>query len=198
MRLSDESGINCSGAAQGHNLLLELTHEASGASESIVLNDFYTADENTYQQGRIQYQLTNLQEGKYHARVTAWDAVNNKGTEEFTFDVVLNQNARVENLLNYPNPFTEATAFYLDVTSNEQPVEVLIQIFSVDGQLVRTLRHYDPTRQGRIGPIYWDGTDSYGRRIARGVYFYRAKVHFCKTKDLDPRSVERYEKLVLL
>lgn len=198
VRLSDESGINCSGAAQGHNLLLELTHEASGASESVVLNDFYTADENTYQQGRIQYQLTNLQEGKYHARVTAWDAVNNKGTEEFTFDVVLNQNARVENLLNYPNPFTEATAFYLDVTSNEQPVEVLIQIFSVDGQLVRTLRHYDPTRQGRIGPIYWDGTDSYGRRIARGVYFYRAKVHFCKTKDLDPRSVERYEKLVLL
>lgn len=198
VQLSDPSGINCTGAGQGHDLLLELTHEPSGAVERVSLNDYYTANEDTYQQGKVRYQLSNLKEGKYSARVTAWDAVNNKGEGELAFEVLLNQNARVENLLNYPNPFTNGTSFYLDVTSNEQPVEVLIQIFSVDGQLVRSLRHYDPSRQGRIGPIYWDGTDSFGRRVARGVYFYRAKVHFRKTNDLDPRSVERYEKLVLL
>lgn len=198
VQLSDQSGINCTGAGQGHDLLLELTHEPTGAVERVALNDYYTANEDTYQQGKVRYQLSNLQEGKYTARVTAWDAVNNKGGGELAFEVLLNQNARVENLLNYPNPFTQGTSFYLDVTSNEQPVEVLIQIFSVDGQLVRSIRHYDPSRQGRIGPIYWDATDSFGRRVARGVYFYRAKVHFRKTNDLDPRSVERYEKLVLL
>lgn len=198
VQLSDQSGINASGAGQGHDLLLELTHVSSGKVERVALNDYYTADENTYQRGTVRYQLTNLQEGKYSARVTAWDAVNNKGAADFSFEVLHNQNARVENLLNYPNPFTRSTAFYLDVTSNEQPIEVLIQIFTVDGQLVRSIRHYDFSRQGRVGPIYWDGTDSFGRRVARGVYFYRAKVHFRKTNDLDARSVERYEKLVVL
>ena len=197
VKLSDASGINSSGAAQGHDLLLELTHEG-GETERIVLNDFYVADEDTYQQGQIRYQLSNLQEGKYRARVIAWDAVNNKGGGECDFEVTLSKDARVENLLNYPNPFTSSTSFYLDVTSSEQPIEVLIQIFSVDGQLVRTLRHVDVSRQGRVGPIFWEGTDSYGRRVARGVYFYRAKVFFREVNGVEARSVERYEKLVIL
>lgn len=197
VRLSDASGINCSGAAQGHDLHLALTREG-GETVHTVLNEYYVADEGTYKEGEVRYQLSNLEEGRYAARVTAWDAVNNRGVGELSFEVVSARHARIENLLNYPNPFTVGTSFYLDVTTNEQPAEVLIQVFSVDGQLVRTLRHFDFSRQGRIGPIYWDGMDSHGRRVARGVYFYRVKVLLRATKDIEERIVERYDKLVVL
>ena len=63
---------------------------------------------------------------------------------------------------------------------------------------MRTLRHVDVSRQGRVGPIFWEGTDSYGRRVARGVYFYRAKVFSREVNGVEARSVERYEKLVIL
>ncbi|HIE27446.1 TPA: c-type cytochrome [Candidatus Poribacteria bacterium] len=75
-------------------------------------------------------------------------------------------------LQNYPNPFNPETwiPYQLQEDSN-----VTIHIYTVAGQLVRTLRlGYKPagiyTSQQRAA--YWDGRDSTGQRVSSGVYFY--------------------------
>jgi len=69
---------------------------------------------------------------------------------------------------NYPNPFNPKTtiAFTLDRSG---PVK--LQVFDVQGRLVRTLVNEIRT----AGPyrIDWDGKDNAGRTAAAGLYMYR-------------------------
>lgn len=69
---------------------------------------------------------------------------------------------------NYPNPFNPSTriAYYLP-----QSARVSIQIFDVRGQLVRNLL------ETQMPPgdfdIDWNGSDSQGKPVSSGIYFYR-------------------------
>ncbi len=71
---------------------------------------------------------------------------------------------------NYPNPFNPNTTISFDLAAEG---EVDLRIFNLRGQLVQTLCH---SSLG-IGHhrLIWDGTDSTGRKVSSGVYFYRLK-----------------------
>ena len=76
---------------------------------------------------------------------------------------------------NYPNPFNPETwiPYELSEASN-----VRIEIYSLSGQLVRTLDlgYKKPdfyTR--REGAAYWDGRNGEGEKVASGIYFYTIK-----------------------
>ena len=75
-------------------------------------------------------------------------------------------------LSNYPNPFNPETwiPYQLSEASN-----VRVSIYSVDGKLVRTLRlghQLAGIYQSRSRAAYWDGRNSFGERVASGLYFY--------------------------
>ena len=97
-------------------------------------------------------------------------------------------------MLNYPNPFTESTAFYFEHNRPNDILNVLIQIFSISGKLVKTIED-ENIQPGslRIGPIYWNGKDDFGDNIGRGTYVYKVRV-----KTASGESTEKYEKLVIL
>jgi flagellar hook assembly protein FlgD len=100
----------------------------------------------------------------------------------------------ISHLLNYPNPFTDNTAFYFEHNQPFTDLNILIQIYSPSGKLVKTIHHQESTASGfRIGPIQWDGKDDFGSRIGRGVYFYRLRVITSNGK-----STEQQQKMVLL
>jgi hypothetical protein len=65
-----------------------------------------------------------------------------------------------------PNPFTQGTVISYQMAAAGQ---VSIEIYNVEGQLVRTL----VSGGAEAGPhsILWNGKDDYGRMAARGVYF---------------------------
>lgn len=67
---------------------------------------------------------------------------------------------------NYPNPFSEQTTirFFLPVTT-----EVSTRVYSITGQLVRTL---SDTRTFQAGhhQLYWDGRNDDEQAVASGVY----------------------------
>jgi hypothetical protein len=67
-----------------------------------------------------------------------------------------------------PNPFTEATVISYSTPSS---AGVAIGIYDVNGRLVQTVQ----SGQVEAGThqVTWDGTDSSGSRVARGVYFCR-------------------------
>lgn len=71
---------------------------------------------------------------------------------------------------NYPNPFNPTTTISM---SMERSADISLKIYNSLGQAVRTLH------EGRL-PVgehtfVWDGADSFGQRVASGVYFYRAE-----------------------
>ena len=75
-------------------------------------------------------------------------------------------------LQNYPNPFNPETWIPYQLAED---ADVSINIYSVSGKLVKTL-HLGQKRAGfymkKSKSAYWDGTDSFGEKVASGVYFY--------------------------
>lgn len=189
--LTDSSGINTTGAGIGHDLTATLINENQ---TTYTLNDFYTADLDSYQKGRVEYQLSELPLGPQTLRVKAWDVYNNSAEAEIQFTVQSDAKFSISHVLNYPNPFTERTAFYFEHNQPYEDIDVTIQIFSPSGKLVKTIVHYHPASPSyRIGPLEWDGLDDFGDRIGRGVYFYRVRA-----RASNGLSAEKHQKLVIL
>lgn len=120
------------------------------------------------------------QDGFYMLRVQAKDISNNlSGKNDFkiTFKIVLE--STITEIFNYPNPFSTSTRFVFTLTGSETPDEMMIQIMTVTGKIVRTLTLDDmgPIHIGKnISSFAWDGTDMFGDRLANGVYFYKVVV----------------------
>jgi flagellar hook assembly protein FlgD len=116
-------------------------------------------------------------------------------SSEATIDFVVSSSAsiKIEHLLNYPNPFTNQTAFYFEHNQANNNLEVMIQIFTISGILVKTIETQLTNNAFNSGPIAWDGTDDYGDKIGRGTYIYKVKV-----MNSLGETAEEFEKLVIL
>ena len=186
----DENGINTVGNGIGHDIVAILDDDTQNP---IVLNDFYEAAIDSFQRGTVRYPMSNLSPGTHKLTLTAWDVFNNPSTSELEFVVAENENIRIENVLNYPNPFTTATEFHLDHNQPGQLLDVRIQVFTISGKLVKTIDHEEIPTGFKISPIGWDGRDDFGDRIGRGVYVYHIRV-----RNIFGEVAEKFEKLVLL
>ena len=75
-------------------------------------------------------------------------------------------------LPNYPNPFNPETWIPYQLS---EPAVVTLNIYSVNGVLVRTLALGQTPAgiyQSRSRAAYWDGKNDVGERVASGIYFY--------------------------
>jgi hypothetical protein len=197
VRLSDDNGINVVGNSIGHDLEAVLDEQTQNA---IVLNDFFTAALDDYRKGEARYPLADLSEGTHRIRVKAWDIANNASEGYTEFIVAGSEGIALQQVLNYPNPFTDYTCFQFDHNFANQPIEALIQIYTISGRLVKTISQslFSDGSLRQDDCIPWDGRDDYGDRLARGVYLYKVKI---RTTLAGAQSIEgesTFEKLVLL
>jgi len=188
--VQDSSGINTLGTAIGHNIVATLDQNND---ESIELNDHYQANLDSYQKGQITYQFSNIEEGEHELTLKLWDNVNNSSESQIDFIVAQDAKLAIKHLLNYPNPFTTNTGFYFEHNQPSGEIEVLIQILTVSGKLVKTIETSINSTGYRVGPIDWDGKDDFGDNIGRGVYFYRVKL-----RTEDGKTANKFQKLVIL
>ena len=72
-------------------------------------------------------------------------------------------------------------------------MNVLIEVFTITGKLVKTINTVSNTEGFRNAPIPWDGRDDFGDRLATGTYVYKVSVKN-PTGDTDMK----FEKLVIL
>jgi hypothetical protein len=186
----DSTGINSAGAGIGHDITATIDEDLS---KQYVLNDLYAAETGSYQKGTLRFQLPNLTEGMHVIDIKAWDVANNSSTQRINFRVVKDQELSLANVYNYPNPFTSRTTFMFEHNRPGDLLQVNIRIYSVAGNLVKTIRQTINTTGNRSFEIEWDGTDHFGRKIGRGVYIYDLDVK-------DSRGMKRSarQKLVLL
>jgi hypothetical protein len=116
-------------------------------------------------------------DGEYELIVQGRDRNGNaSGSSEYRVLFQVVTKPMISDLFNYPNPFSTSTAFVFTVTGAEPPRDLRIQILTVTGRIVReiTAAEIGPVRIGRnLTQFRWDGTDTFGQKLANGVYLYR-------------------------
>ena len=189
--LQDDSGINITGLSIGHDLTARLNHD----NKKIVLNNFFQSEMNDYKKGSFRYPLSGLDPGKYTVTVEAWDVFNNKSERSLDFLVIDENNTELRNVFNYPNPFTSRTSFMFEHDIPDSSLDILIQIFSMSGKLVKTIEHSTYSPGFNIAGIEWDGNDDWGARLGNGVYVYKIKVF---SPEYNIQRESKFAKLVII
>lgn len=158
----DKSGINITGEI-GHKIMLIVD-----GKEKVDVTEYFQYDEGSYLRGRLFYPLSSLEEGEHELILKVWDNANNSSTQSLVFRVVPGGELRIEEVLNYPNPFSSSTHFTFQLN---QDAEVEIKVFTVDGRLIRRIDGI--LGEAGFNMILWDGRDEEGDELANGVYLYK-------------------------
>lgn len=198
VKLEDDNGINVVGNSVGHDLAGILD---ANSQNTYILNDFYEAALDDYTKGEVRYPLYSLADGRHAIKVQAWDISNNPAEGFTEFIVVSSAEVALKHVLNYPNPFTTSTCFMFEHNQSGVEMDVMVQIYTASGRLIKTLEErINPTgyRLGSGNCIQWDGRDDYGDPLAKGVYLYKVRVKSANTGDTVMEGESNYEKLVIL
>ena len=193
-KLSDDYGINVSKSKIGHEIISTLNQDASTEK---IMNDFYISDKDNYKKGEVKYQMDKLEAGDYTLKLRAWDIANNKAEAEVSFIVSNSEQNSITHVLNYPNPFTTATSFMFEFDSQNNTIEAQIDIFTVAGKLIKTIREPLSPNGKRFQTGIWDGKDAYGDQLAKGIYIYKVKIYQSLLKE-NKVVTSDFQKLVLL
>jgi hypothetical protein len=188
--VSDANGINTVGNGIGHDITSTLDDDNS---QITVLNEYYEADIDSFQSGKVKYPFKDLPEGRHTLKLKVWDVYNNSSEARTEFVVASSAELALDHVLNYPNPFTTHTKFMFEHNHPYSQLRAQIQIFTVSGKLVKTLDRLIDTEGYRSDEIEWNGLDDYGDRIGRGVYLYKVRI-----MTNEGESAEKFEKLVIL
>lgn len=126
---------------------------------------------------KIIYNSHFIQDGTYTLSVQATDKSNNlSGNSDYRVQFEVINESSITHLMNYPNPFSTSTRFVFTLTGSEIPDDMIIQIMTVTGKVVREITESElgPIRIGKnITEYAWDGKDEFGDQLANGVYLYR-------------------------
>ncbi|MEN8225004.1 MAG: type IX secretion system sortase PorU [Bacteroidota bacterium] len=171
--LFDEHGISFTGNGIGRDITLILDDDPESA---VVLNSVFDPDMDNYHSGWLSYPLSGLEDGLHTLTLKAWDNMNNVSEKTIQFEVNVNGPVKLTRVYNYPNPFHDVTYFVFDHNKAGSNFDIELRIFNVNGQHVRTIRHFSAAEGLSISPIEWDGRDEGGRKLGNGIYIYRMYV----------------------
>ncbi|MFT7344756.1 MAG: hypothetical protein ACI9XP_001344 [Lentimonas sp.] len=129
--------------------------------------------------------------GMYTLLVQGSDKSGNlSGDFEYRISFEVIRESTITYLMNYPNPFSTSTRFVFTLTGSEIPDDMIIQIMTVSGRVVReiTESEFGPIYIGRnISEYAWDGRDEFGDPLANGVYLYNVRIKV-RGEDIEHRN----------
>ncbi|MBN2030480.1 type IX secretion system sortase PorU [bacterium] len=179
--LDDKSGVNITGEI-GHKMILTLDGQVKTD-----VTEYFQYEEGSYLGGRLIYRLSDLENGIHELSFKVWDNANNSSTQTIVFEVVSRGDLKIDDVLNYPNPFETSTHFTFKLS---QGADVEIKIFTVDGQLIRVMD--DILGEPGLNVIFWDGRDDVGDELANGVYLYKVIAQtYVDGKKLSKEEINR-------
>ncbi len=168
LRLTDETGINTSGAGIGHTLEGIIDDDLENP---IDFTDAFLGDIDAGgTSGEVRYNFYNFAPGEHTIKIKAWDVFNNPSEKETDFTVVEGDGLTVRNIVNYPNPFSGSTYFTFQHNLSE-PIDVIINIYTVYGRKIKEIKEFGIA--DRFVKIYWDGRDEDYGELANGTYLYK-------------------------
>jgi len=195
VNLKDENGINVTGNSIGHDLTAVLDEDRQN---SIVLNDFYEASLDDFTSGLVTFPFANLEEGLHTIDIKAWDVANNSSETRIEFVVTNDETEALRRIYNYPNPFNDNTCFQFEHNFVNQDIDVRVEIYTVKGQLVKTLQKSVKPSGSLSRDLKWDGKDDFGDPLASGIYVYRVIVNSIERSGAFETTHSDLQKLVIL
>jgi len=171
--IKDSGGINTTGSGIGHDLTGYLDNDPVN---SMILNSYFENDFNNYKEGTVSYSLSGLTPGSHSLTLKAWDNFNNSTVKTILFQVVTGEKFLLTNLLNYPNPFFGETKISLEHNRPDNELNVTINIFSIDGRIIKIIKTKVVAAGYILPPVIWDGNDEGGKRAGRGMYPYTVTI----------------------
>ena len=182
--ISDTNGINTVGNGIGHDLKLVID---DNPYTSFTLNEFFEAETNSYQAGRVRFKLPQMQPGKHTLTFHAWDLLNNSSQATLEFEVVPGLKPVIAGVRNYPNPVKTETTFVVEHDRPEVILETQVDIYDLAGRRLYT------KKQNSADNLKWDVTDDTGNRVKPGMYLYNISV-----KTTNSKFTSKANKIIVL
>jgi len=168
--LEDESGINTSGSAIGHDITMTIDNNTD---KIYILNDYFQSEKDSYKNGKVVYQLPALEDGEHILKFKAWDLANNSTEKSVKFTVA--SALSIKKLIAYPNSFGEFTDIITGHNRFGEKMTVDIEFFSQQGILVDQIKTETSSSGFATLPIRWNpGLNNH--KPAPGIYHYRVRL----------------------
>lgn len=167
----DESGISLGNSQIGQSLTAQLDE---GKLNNLA--DFYVSDIDNFRNGTIEYPLFDLTEGPHQITVRGTDVFNNTNTASLPFVVSKDGILALKSVFNYPNPFDNQTTFRFEHNRAGDRLEVLVEVYSNQGNLVRTLEWIVEEGTSVVDGLTWNGNTDNQLPLQSGIYLYRIRV----------------------
>lgn len=168
--LNDDFGISCTGQSLGRDLVLTIDNNQNN---SIIVNDFFDLNVDTYKNGSLAYQLEGLEKGWHQINLKAWDLLNNSSEKSIDFYVDDQAQIVLSEVINYPNPFLNETNFGFIHNKNGSILNVKIMIYDIHGRFIGSIDKNLSSEGSQIAPLTWNGCNQNGSKINPGVYTYQ-------------------------
>lgn len=188
-KLSDKSGINISSFGTGNSILAKLDD-----GEEFVLNDYYTADINSFKRGTLKFPITYLEKGEHRIVLKAWDTYNNSSEAEINFTVADPNSVVIYDLSNYPNPFNNTTNFRFEHNRSGENIAVKLDIISPIAGTVFSADFNIENSPSIVDLYEWNGENTFGQKLDGGIYVYRVTLRSIR----DGAKNQEYKKLILI
>ena len=188
-QLSDDSGINISSYGIGNTMMATLDDNAI-----YEVNEYFTASKDNFKKGTLLFPLEELEIGKHTIILKVWDNFNNPAIASIDFVVSESTGIEVQELSNYPNPFSESTIIQFIHSRPGEDLEVSLAIFNLTGQVVQTMNFSIPESQYQVALTEWDGSDVRGTKLNNGIYLIKVLVRSLA----DGSKNEQFAKLIIL
>jgi hypothetical protein len=188
-RIFDGSGINISSEPTGNEITASIDD-----GEIIILNNYYSAELNTYKKGSLNFPLDGLEKGKHTLTLSASDTYNNRKVNSVDFVVTDGVQIQVEEFSNYPNPFNESTTLEFTHTRPGEDLEAFVTIYDLVGNVILNSNYDITSSQYRVTLGEWNGKSANGTKLGSGVYVGKVSVRSL----LDGSKNEQFTKLIIL
>ncbi|MBU6122438.1 putative type IX secretion system sortase PorU2 [Hymenobacter siberiensis] len=181
IQLNDEDKFRHITDASFFTVLLQRPGQTVPAVLDVNSNSFhFSVDQTNGSVAKLTYEPGKtgpLPDGMYTLEVQGRDASNTSaGAQNFQVKFEVVNASQISNVYPYPNPVVSKARFVFTLTGQELPRNMKIQIVTLTGKVVREIfmNELGPLHIGNnITDFAWDGTDTYGDRLANGTYLYR-------------------------
>lgn len=173
--ISDDCGINLSGAGVGHQITLTV----DGATQHSDVSGYFTPDAEPVagaMSGTIAYPIPEMAPGRHSMKLRVWDISGNYA--ERTIECVAEAGIapKIFDVYTDTNPASVSASFYVTHNRPDERLTVEVTVYNLLGQPVWSASSTGRSDMHTSAPLRWDLTDNAGRRVNRGIYLYRATI----------------------